>query len=1060
MVRQKFTFEVPEVINELSDLTSPYNTPSKTNNSEEDDGWSEEDALSTPDKLLDSLQDYHHHDPSKSYMYSRADQEYAAHQIREHRKQIAADKEWKKVGKLTSEELQVLQAVPTQTSTGRTYSYILPTSNRYGPLAEEFDGQHLATDNIKNRDEDDQKSNYNTNTIIVQQVASTPSKQPHSPNQTSSLIDSIKHAVYPSFSKDTSVNSEEATRHTSNISPKLQLLSRRTHQSKSPTQQNKSHTITTATKAPIDQTNITSDHTNSSNDTNAERMVTEDQGINRNPKDRPMKEPTKINEDTNMITHTLLTQTTDHKEQQAIKNIAPDLTQVPTDNTAIWHTTIDFPILPQEVKTGYLNKIKERLTSFLPAVLAHTQGTVLPWDDTNPTFNPTKDIHLICENRDILANYFKYELTPKNNKISGYMRILVNASTKSIYHIKTKLLTVAEALNKYSIGWHKTYLTTMEKDTPLFLVGIHEKTNFTQLNLDLKKQCDINFPIHITRRQQEAKGKKSDDKEHKIRIPVLKLSCSKEHTKLLSEKLFTHLGPKSPIHEDLIHSSIPFIKVMYTWPHGIWTEQMIFDHLFYQQRFIETSTSVAIHHIHHLEKEVSLLGETKTIRAHIASFVHAQERVVLSVDNGGGSVGKVWVTIKSNTATNQFIQHLNALFNAMREWDQTYLHDITGSYHYPCWSSDPTQAPEQERNYLTHMGYNIQDLQSFPSFSRQKKNPYNKLKAQTTWAQVTSQAPGSQSSQLKTMQSQNVESSSPITLPQTVQSNQTTNTSSTYNQTRQQTTDPTPQHSTQPDQTQAKQLQAITTRLFLLEQSHTTLQESFRQQQDESSEKIRAEIHTSLQSNNSKIIDQLQQLQQTNIQQLNDQFELSLSQFKVTQDTISSNTNNLLQTISDSMIQLNSLSFLQPLELTVKKLQSQLSSEVSAQTKLIKTCLSQQQILKDQQVNLERRYNGMYDAITNNNTDIPAEHIEQIPKPISSEATALTIYSPSSPGTPRLHKIPRQNPTGDTDSNSYMGSQTSELKRASGTILATQPPFDSLKQYTLPSALGEREEIQ
>ena len=160
------------------------------------------------------------------------------------------------------------------------------------------------------------------------------------------------------------------------------------------------------------------------------------------------------------------------------------------------------------------------------------------------------------------------------------------------------------------------------------------------------------------------------------------------------------------------------------------------------------------------------------------------------------------------------------------------------------------------------------------------------------------------------------------------------------------------------------------------------------------------------------------------------------------------------------MIQLNSLSFLQPLELTVKKLQSQLSSEVSAQTKLIKTCLTQQQILKDQQVNLERRYNGMYDAITNNNTDIPAEHIEQIPKPISSEATALTIYSPSSPGTPRLHKIPRQNPTGDTDSNSYMGSQTSELKRASGTILATQPPFDSRKQYTLPSELGEREEIQ
>ena len=456
---------------------------------------------STIDHLLASLRQHSPLDTSPSRMNTRADDAYATQQLQEYKKRLVADNAWQQVGHLTFAEQQVLKATPTQTSAERTYNWVVPNVNRYDVLAEaldeSLDEQQMNINNSNIKDNSAVNSNYNINKADM--VAFIKSKKKDINRTTSSLLRSIKHPTNTSsFPTDSSTNSDAETQHTSNTtillsaSTKIQVTE---HMDMSPSvESNIQNTTTTASSQPISSTS----------DPSAPIFPTQQT----------------IPSSSHQVTKGLPSHTKFHDPSLAIPSTIPnaydsDKAFTPTDKMATWHTTVEFPILASEVKSGYLKRIKERLTSFLSAVLAHTQGQILPWNETNTSFNPCKEVHSICESSETLSHYFRYELIPRHNKISGYMRLQVNARTKSIYQIKSHLLSVVEALQKYSIAWNKTYLTTMEKDTPFFLVGISDKVNFTQLNHDLQTQCEIDFPIHISRKPQEAKGIKKDNQGQK-----------------------------------------------------------------------------------------------------------------------------------------------------------------------------------------------------------------------------------------------------------------------------------------------------------------------------------------------------------------------------------------------------------------------------------------------------------------------------------------------------------------------------------------------------------------
>lgn len=391
--------------------------------------------------------------------------------------------------------------------------------------------------------------------------------------------------------------------------------------------------------------------------------------------------------------------------------------------------------------------------------------------------------------------------------------------------------------------------------------------------------------------------------------------------------------------------------------------------------------------------------------------------------------------MKANKATNQFIAYLNELFAEMREWDQTYLHDITGSHHYPCWSSDPTQASESEQNYITHMGYDITNLSSFPTLQRPKKHPYKTNTAQITWAQVTAQAPSLQNSTVTNQQSYNIVSSSPNQYTVNKQGNIQSDTAPTPTPTSTPTTSTSFIHE--------QQFQTLKDKICQLEQSQLSLKASIKQQQDANIRIMRDEIHTTIQSNNTIIIDQLQQLHSTSTTSMNEQINTRFAQATIAQEATTSKTNQLLQSISTAMIQLNSLAFLKPIELTLSQLQDQLTTEITKQSTIIHTCLEQQQQIITQQSNLERRYNGMYDCLTN--VDIPAELPYDLPPPTSHHESQIVAYvSPTQQSTTKNNKTPQH--TADV----HMESLISGQKRTSDTLRPSIPAH-STKLIALPS---------
>ena len=436
MPQLKLVLGVPDETSDasLSDLTDSVHqhtsSPNISNPSEWH--WSEEDQ--TIDRLLASLRQYTPPEtPLQAHMTSIADDAYATEQILEYKKKLSEANSWKNVGNLSEEEAQVLLASPTKKSQGRTYHYCLPQHTNRFELLRNTDDTDLSTVNqISNIEQNSNSNFYEITPTAKAALAQSKMKCPQAnlPSLSHSILKSTTLNSTPSsMETDADTESSNRTQQTShkpkeNGQHKQHLLQSR-HPTHIPTMHDSNHLMTPSEEIDIDlwdqEHSIEIPPKSTTNKTTQAEVFPEQQ--------RKPSNPSPI-------------------------NAHIDTTYVPTDNMEIWNTTIEFPLQPQEVKTGYLKKIKERLTSFLPAVLAHTQGSILPWDETNTEFNPTKEVHLTCESTETLSNYFRYELIPKSNKIAGYMRIQVNARSKSIYltkHILPLLLKHYKNIRSFGI---------------------------------------------------------------------------------------------------------------------------------------------------------------------------------------------------------------------------------------------------------------------------------------------------------------------------------------------------------------------------------------------------------------------------------------------------------------------------------------------------------------------------------------------------------------------------------------------------------------------------------
>ena len=369
---------------------------------------------------------------------------------------------------------------------------------------------------------------------------------------------------------------------------------------------------------------------------------------------------------------------------------------VPEDQIQTWNTQITFTLGPNEqVTTG----IQTRLLSFIPTVVAKSRGNILPWDPDSP-LNPIRDFHTVC-NTDLLPKYFRFQLLT-GRRVTGWMRFQVFTNGCTFNHIKHKVPIVQEALRNYPIYWSYSTLETTESVTPIFLVGLSKTTNIKQLKLDLIKHMNLTFPFDISRRMQEARGYKESDVDKSnlttLKLQVLKVSCAKKDVGALKEKFFSSLGVGVAFEPDMQLSVLPSIKVVTTRKDGPWTEQLLFQALEYQQAFDAASVSLEIHHIDTINTEVDLLGCSRTLQLHLASFLVNNERVVYSVDRTG--IDKIWITLKTKYI-NEYMTYINTIFTEMQGWHHDKVQSVTGSYNRPCWSNDVNTLTRAEQEYFS-----------------------------------------------------------------------------------------------------------------------------------------------------------------------------------------------------------------------------------------------------------------------------------------------------------------------------------------------------------------------
>ena len=362
------------------------------------------------------------------------------------------------------------------------------------------------------------------------------------------------------------------------------------------------------------------------------------------------------------------------------------------------------------------------------------------------------------------------------------------------------------------------------------------------------------------------------------------------------------------------------------------------------------------------------------------------------------------------------------MFQEMRSWDPAYLHDVTGSYHPPCWSSDPLQASDTEKKYLSHIGYDLQNLGEFPSISKHK-NPYRKDKAQQTWAQVAKDHPQRISS--TPVQSQTKSSSSPV--PSNI------NKSQTALLTEPNSPDPNQQIN---DNDTITRIQELATRLGHIERLHHQVTESIQQKQEISLQAFKSEVNQVIQQQSEtltahihktqeQLTTTLQEQQHAQSKTLWTRIEDKIQQEAKVHNTTASATNDLLHNIAAS----------------ISHLQTTLSNKISYQSDLINECIVAQSQFKKSQENLERRYDRIFDDLTTL-IDIPAE-------PHQNTGSELVLYDPPSPHTlPSKSKIPRNsNTTHDPmDTSLVKGKRTSS--DAQSLIIQVEPPSIQQNRHT------------
>lgn len=383
------------------------------------------------------------------------------------------------------------------------------------------------------------------------------------------------------------------------------------------------------------------------------------------------------------------------------------LTFTPADQIEVWLTKIEFTIPKNESLLAGINK---RLLSFIPTVIAKSKGNILAWDEASD-LNPVRDLHTIC-NTDAFQKYFRYDILP-NRKIRGWLRIQVYALGHTFNYIKHSDNIVKNALQFYPIYWSRSELKSIESATPIFLTGISKTINMKQLKEDLIAHTGITFPIDIARKSQVASGLQQVDgvtERRTLSVPVVKISCAKDNVTELKEKFFSSLGTGVAFHPKHQYSALPYIKVMVAWKHGPWSEQVIFNALTYQQQFDTSTTSLEVHHIANLQTEVTLNEESRTLQAHLVSFLVNNKRIVYSADKTG--LDKVWITVNTKYVK-EYMTYLNTLFTEMNQWNLDYLQTITGCYHRPCWSTDLKTLSPAEQAYLNRENI-AKNLTSFP----------------------------------------------------------------------------------------------------------------------------------------------------------------------------------------------------------------------------------------------------------------------------------------------------------------------------------------------------------
>jgi len=394
--------------------------------------------------------------------------------------------------------------------------------------------------------------------------------------------------------------------------------------------------------------------------------------------------------------------------------LSPDILK---HHSEIWSTRLEFNIpMAEQIQEG----IRVRLLSFLPTAIAKCQGSILPCEPASNLPPSVRDLHTVIT-QEVMDKYFHYDITV-GRRIRGWLKLHNTDPNTTFSSLKFDHGIIKKALNSYPLFWNQTALTTSNSTTPIFLACVGRHINLKQLKQDLTSHANINFPIDLIRKPQLATGYIPTQKEPTtISAQVIKISCAKDNAQELQNKLFSSLGNKVPFAPEHQLTCLPYLKVMVTWKHGAYSEQMIFDTVCKQKAYEEHTSVLEIHHIKDLSRTAHLRGDTKTLHEQLAAFSVQSERVVFSVDRANNN--KIWITVSSQYVR-EYMDYLNLLLHELNTWRFEDVYNLTGCYSRPCWNTDIQTLTTEAQQYISRENLNNlnQDYPPLPLASRQYRS--------------------------------------------------------------------------------------------------------------------------------------------------------------------------------------------------------------------------------------------------------------------------------------------------------------------------------------------------